>query len=239
MSPPLTDAQAGRVERHTKLVRASARRIAASVGTRLLSIDELESAGFEALVEAAMRYDPSGAASFATFAHYRVYGAMIDAIRKRSPGLRAQQRALVRLTATQALLSQAAEDQAAQRSSGQQLALEQRVESARELVRRATLAMCLAEPGDLEPEALVAEQPDPEQRLLDDDTRRRMWSMIAELDEHERALIEAIYEHGRSMKDYAEQLGVSIATVSRRHARTVDRLGKRMRASEGSRVDRR
>jgi RNA polymerase sigma factor for flagellar operon FliA len=213
------------------LVRATARRVSASVGTKYLTVEELESAGFEALVEAAMRYEPDSAASFATFAHYRVYGAMIDAFRKRSPGHRAQQRALVRLTATQALLQQAGEDQARQRSAGHHAALEQRVESARALVSRAALAVCLAEPSE-EYEAVATDQPDPEQLLLDADTRRRMWSLIDQLDEHERALIHAIYERGRSMKDYAEEIGTSIATISRRHARIVDLLGKRMRASE-------
>ena len=83
MSPPLTDAQAARVERHTGLVRDTARRVARNCGVRFMSLEELESVGNEALVQAAMRYDPTSPASFATFAHYRVYGAMIDALRKR------------------------------------------------------------------------------------------------------------------------------------------------------------
>lgn len=232
MSPPLTEAQAARVERHTGLVRDVARRVARNAGVRLLSTDELESIGNEALVQAAMRYDPNNPASFATFAHYRVYGAMIDAIRKRTPERRHQQRALVRLATSQDLLAQAAEDQATRRSTGQQLTLEQRVELARELVRKASITVRLSEPDPRGFETVVDEQADPEQLLLAADQRRRMWSLVAELDTHERDLIDAIYMQGRTMKDYAEAIGTSISTVSRRHARIVGRLSKRMLALE-------
>ncbi|HVH99571.1 MAG TPA: sigma-70 family RNA polymerase sigma factor [Enhygromyxa sp.] len=228
MSPPLNEAQAARVERHTGLVRDIARRVVRNVGTRMLTVEELESVGNEALVQAAMRYDPSSPASFATYAHYRVYGAMIDALRKRTPSRRSHQRAVVRLAATQDLLRQAAEDHAGQRAAGQQLTLEQRVELARDLVRKATLAVRLSEPEPRSFDSVAAEQPDPEQLLLDADQRRRLWTLVAELDTHERDLIDALYMQGRTMKDYAEAIGTSVSTISRRHARIVGRLSKRM-----------
>jgi RNA polymerase sigma factor for flagellar operon FliA len=228
MSPPLNEAQAARVERHTGLVRDIARRVARNVGIRVLSLEELESVGNEALVQAALRYDPNSPASFATYAHYRVYGAMIDALRKRTPGRRQHQRALVRLSATQELLRQVAEDQAAQRSAGQQQTLEQRIELARALVRKAAMAVRLSEPEPRSFETLAADEPDPEQLMLDSDQRRRMWSLVAELDTHERDLIDAIYVQGRTMKDYAAELGTNISTISRRHAKIVERLSKRM-----------
>ena len=83
MSPPLSDEQAARVERHTDLVRKLARRVAREIG--VMAVDELESVGNEALVRSAMRYDPESAATFSTYAHYRVRGAMIDEVRKRTP----------------------------------------------------------------------------------------------------------------------------------------------------------
>src|SRR5690606_28856929 len=201
------EAQAARVERHTALVRDIARRVVRNVGARLVTLEELESVGNEALVQAAMRYDPNGPASFATYAHYRIYGAMLDALRKRTPGRRQQQRALVRLATTQDLLQQAAEDHASQRAAGQQLTLEQRVEMARELVRRATVAVRLSEPEPRGFESVADEHPDPEQLLLDADQRRRLWGLVAELDTHERDLIDALYLQGRTMKQYAEAIG--------------------------------
>ena len=155
MSPPLSDEQAARVEAHTKLVHRAAHQVYAH--TSVLSFEELESVGNEALVRAAMRYDPSSPASFATYAHYRVRGAMIDAIRARTPGRRKQKRALSRLQATQALLSEAAEDQAARRSAGDLQTLTQRVAAARELVRRASMVIEMSESVPVSTDVVAAD----------------------------------------------------------------------------------
>jgi RNA polymerase sigma factor for flagellar operon FliA len=230
MSPPLSDEQAARVERHTDLVRKLARRVAREIG--VITVDELESVGNEALVRSAMRYEPDGAASFSTYAHYRVRGAMIDEIRKRTPGRRKYKRALVRLEATQALLVEAADTQQARARSGQRQTLEQRVELARELVRRAAVAVCLSEPQASDDDEVAAQEPDPEQLLLDADVRTRLWELVDELDAEQRELVEALYIQGQQMKDIATQLGTSIATISRRHSRIVELLGKRVRAQD-------
>jgi RNA polymerase sigma factor FliA len=230
MSPPLDDEQAARVERHTGLVRVIARRVSHRVG--VMSFEDLESVGNEALVQSAMRYDPTSPASFATYANYRVHGAMIDEIRKRTPGRRKQQRALRRLAATQALLCEAAEDNDAQRASGQRQTLEQRVESARELVRRAVISVRLSEPNSVGLERATTEDPDPEQLLLDADARSRMWSLVDELEPDERQLIQALYMKDATMKELAERFGTSIATISRRHSKLLAQLAKRARAQE-------
>lgn len=230
MSPPLSDEQAARVEAHTLLVRKAAQQVASH--SSVLSFEDLESVGNEALVRAAMRYDPSSPASFATYAHYRVRGAMIDAIRARTPGRRKQKRALSRLQATQALLSQAAEDQAARRSAGDLQTLTQRVAAARELVRRASMVIEMSESVPVSADVVAADEPDPEQQLVDADRRARIRELIAGLEPDERALVQAIYVHGRTLKDYADELGTSPSTISRRHTRLLDRLGKHMRESK-------
>ena len=228
MSPPLSEEQARSVERHTALVAKLARAVARGGAT--ISVEELESVGNEALVRCAMRYRPETGASFATYAHYRVRGAMIDAIRKRSPGRRRQQRALARLEATQALLSEAADGEAARRSSGQRQTLEQRVEAATALVRKAAIAIQLSEPDSRRLAEVEAGEPDPETELVRADTREQLWSLVDQLDPEQRALVEAIYVEGQTMRQLATELGISVATVSRRHARIIDSLGKRARA---------
>jgi RNA polymerase sigma factor for flagellar operon FliA len=230
MSPPLSDEQAARVERHADLVHKLARRVSREIG--VVNVEELESVGNEALVRSAMRYEPDGAASFSTYAYYRVRGAMIDEIRKRTPARRKYKRALVRLEATHALLVEAADTQQAQARSGQRQTLEQRVELARELVRRAAVAVCLSEPEDRVIDEVATEAPDPEQLLLDADVRSRLWQLIDGLDAEQRMLVEALYIQGLQMKDIAAQLGTSVATVSRRHSRIVELLGKRVRAQD-------
>jgi RNA polymerase sigma factor for flagellar operon FliA len=231
MSPPLSDEQAARVERHTYIVRSLARKVAAEVG--VVAVEELESVGNEALVRCAMRYDPEGPASFSTYAHYRVRGAMIDEVRRRTPGRRKYRRALVRLEATQALLVEAADAQDARARTGQRQTLEQRVEIARELVRRAAVAVCLSEPQSrVIDDEVAAEQPDPEQALLDADARAQLWELVDELDPDQRALVDALYVQGVQMTEIAAQLGTSIATISRRHTKIVELLAKRARTKD-------
>jgi RNA polymerase sigma factor FliA len=226
--PPLSDTQAIRVERHTHLVQALARKVARHAGTRYVARDELESVGNEALVTAALRYDPNSPASFSTFVWYRIYGSMIDLIRKRSPGRR--YRKLTQLDATQGLLQQAAEDQATQIAAGQQATLSERVEQTRKLLRQVTTIAQLARTETLD--ALAADKTDPQQQIIRSDDRRRVWELVHELDGPDRALIEAIYVHGQTMREYAAEIGSTVSTVSRRHARILERLGKRALARE-------
>jgi RNA polymerase sigma factor for flagellar operon FliA len=205
-----------------------ARRVARNVGEQVMDRQELESVGNEALVQAAGRYDPSGPASFKTFADYRIYGAMIDAIRQRTPGRRQHTRALVRLAATRALASHAADQENPQVPAGE---LERRIRMARETVRRASIAVRLSEPvlcGSFE--CFAAEEPSPEQRLIVGDDHRRLWALVEELAPRDLAVIKAIYVEGRSMKDVACETGTSQSTISRRHARILAKLARRMRA---------
>jgi RNA polymerase sigma factor FliA len=226
--PPLTDTQAIRVERHTHLVQALARRVARQAGTRYVAQDELESVGNEALVTAALRYDPNSPASFSTYVWYRIYGSMIDLIRQRSPGRR--YRKLTQIDATQDLLRQAAEDQAHSLAAGYQPTLGERVEQTRKLLRQITTVARLARADTLD--ALAADRTDPQQQIIRSDDRRRIWTLVHELDGPDRALIEAVYVHGQSMREYAAETGSTVSTVSRRHARILDRLGKRALALE-------
>ncbi len=229
MSPALTPEQAARVERNAELVRRIAAKLARTVG--VLSTDELISAGNEGLVQAALRYDSNSGASFSTFAYYRIRGAMLDAIRAAHPGRRRTKRALVRLDQTNALLEQAASEQRERAGAGRQT-IEQRVTAARELVRRAAMVTVLSEPRSHDIETIDEDQDDPEQALLARESRDRVWAAVDEMEPTERRLLVAIYQRGETMAQYAHEKGTSAATISRRHAKTLDRLGKRVRAQE-------
>lgn len=231
MSPPLTDEQAARVERHTELVR----RIALSLRRhdKQLELDELIGIGNEALVGAAMRYEPTSGASFSTYAHYRIRGAMIDALRKINPTGRRQARARVRLEQCQALLARASEDQRAREAAGRQT-IEQRIATARELMRKATMITVVSECqgaaiDDLEGGGEGGGEADPEHALLDHESRARASALIDELEQTDRRLVAAIYQTGQTMAQYAAQKGTSSATISRRHAKILERLAKRAR----------
>jgi RNA polymerase sigma factor for flagellar operon FliA len=178
-STPLTPEQTQRVEQHTDLVRRLARLLSRRIGPSIgLSRGELESAGNEALVWAARRYDPSRPASFGTYAHYRVYGAMMDAIRQEWRISGYYEHPLVHLAA--------------------------------------------------------ALTPSPEQALIAADERSRVRTLIDQLKERERALVDAVYGQDRTLTELAKATGVHASTICRRHAKILERLGKRLRAQEWS-----
>ncbi|HEX3482667.1 MAG TPA: sigma-70 family RNA polymerase sigma factor [Kofleriaceae bacterium] len=71
------------VARHLDLARRAAGRIYPRV-RGLASFDELRALANAGLAEAAERYDPGRGASFATFAWYRIHGAIFDGLRRSS-----------------------------------------------------------------------------------------------------------------------------------------------------------
>jgi RNA polymerase sigma factor for flagellar operon FliA len=225
MSPPLTDEQAARVERHTELVRRIA--LALRRHSPRIDVDEMIGVGNEALVSAALRYDPSSGASFSTYAHYRIRGAMLDALRRIHPTGRRQARARARLEQVQSLLEQAGEDQRAREQAGRQT-LEQRIAIARELLRKAAMVTIVSECQGVALDEVDGDD-DLEHALLDEESRRRAGALLDELEQTDRRLVAAIYQGGQSMAQYAAQKGTSSATISRRHARIIDRLAKRAR----------
>jgi RNA polymerase sigma factor (sigma-70 family) len=76
---PLTDDQRCLVVRYLPLARALARKLGRSES----EFEELISAAYLALVEAAQSYDPAYTVKFTTFAYYRIHGALIACRRSR------------------------------------------------------------------------------------------------------------------------------------------------------------
>jgi RNA polymerase sigma factor for flagellar operon FliA len=214
--PPLSPEQASLVEQTSDRVLKIARSV-----HRLLpevSVDDLQGAGNEGLVHAALRYDRESGVPFAAFAHYRIRGAMIDFARRQAPGMRRHQRAIRSLQAAQALAEQASGSGLADRRS-----LGDRVESARALVQRTAAAVLTARALDGDPER-VAGRGDPESDVIAEDLRIRLQGILAALPPDDRTLIDAIYREGRSMHEIAADTDVATSTVSRRHAKLMSRL---------------
>ena len=89
--PRLTREQQAMVARAAHRVPQIARSVRHLVGE--ISFEECESAGYEALVRASLRYDPAFGVPFTGFAYRRVRGAMLDAARQASPNRRRLARA--------------------------------------------------------------------------------------------------------------------------------------------------
>ncbi len=223
-SPQLGAQQRRWVEQALPRVRPLALHMARNLPS--WSPEELQSIGNEALVRAALRYDPESGVPFARYAHYRMRGAMIDATRSRHRAGRQANRARRALESTQALLEEASQSGAPERAS-----LAERVAAAKALVEKTTAAAMLSRARDAEVEKVAdGGTPDAEDLLLGSETRQRVRALVAGLDPDARMLVQAIYFDGRTMQSVADEIGKSLATVSRRHSKLLGVLAARMRA---------
>ena len=80
----------------------------------------------------------------------------------------------------------------------------------------------IAAPAD--PETVAGSSDDAEAILLSQEARDQIWGLVQSLGDEDRQLVEAVYQHGIAMRDYAKQLGVNVSTISRRHARILGTL---------------
>ena len=218
----LTAEQRRWVEGMAPRVAEIARAVRSQIGA--LPLDEYASAGNEALVRAALRYDPATGVPFSAFAYLRVRGAMLDAARAQNPAVRRQRRALRALAATQALYEEH-QRSAPSPAVGDPRTLHQRVEAAAELIRQTTAAVLLARQSPADPDDLRDDDLSADERLIDAEARRLLAGALDDLDPDERALVDALYFRDLTMHAYAAELGVNVSTVSRRHARLLRRLG--------------
>jgi len=198
--------------------------------TSNLSVEELTSAGTEGLVAAALRYDPATGVPFPAFAYYRVRGAMIDAARRANPGSRQRRRAILALQASQAILEHA-ERKMPDASEGDRRSLRERVAAAADIVAQTTTAVMLARIAPEEPDQVAdTSSDDAETAVQDAEIREALAEAVASCSDEERSLIDALYFRGLSMHEYAAEIGKSVSTVSRHHAKLVASLGEQLRA---------
>lgn len=223
----LTDEQRRWVEQAASRVTAMARRLAPKLPHA--SIDELESAGYEGLVQAALRYDPTAGVPFRAYAHYRIRGAMIDTARDNAPVIRRRSRAIRALQASQALLEHA-QKKAPSAEAADRRSLAERVAAAADLVAKQTTAVILSKAAPRDPDTVEAPDADVEATLLHSELREQLQAVLGECNEEERALIDALYFRGQTMHAYASHIGKSVATVSRHHARLIARMSESLEA---------
>ncbi len=199
-----------------------ARAVRSQVGT--LSVEEFQSAGYEALVKAALRYDPTTGVPFPGFAYIRIRGAMIDAVRSKNPAIRQHRRALRAMAATQALYEEETQ-RAATDGGADPRSLKERVEAAAELIRKTTAAVLLSKASPTDPETTGDRSRPADEELIAAEAKELLSGALARCDDDEKALIDALYHREINMHAYAAEVGVHVSTISRRHARLLRKLG--------------
>jgi RNA polymerase sigma factor for flagellar operon FliA len=215
------------VEAHLDLARKAAAMIFPRVREHI-EMEELVALANAGLAEAATRFEPDRGATFATFAWYRVQGAILDGLRRQSNLPRRVWARLVALRAASEYLENRAERDAGAAKQGvsppegaDALAA---VKSAMSAIRTmyVTSLEGLREVGFDAPDAT----PGPDARI---DTRRLSATLreaIAALPDKERALMTKHYWEGKNLLEAGAELGISKSWASRLHAQAVERLRK-------------
>jgi len=219
--------RASLVESHLDL----ARRVALVIHARCrehIELDELIALGNAGLVEAAARFDPTLGASFKTFAHYRVQGAILDGIRRLANLPRRVWQQLQALRAASEYLENRAMREAGAARTGAGLAAARRTAEELDAVREAMGAVRTVYVTSL---AALTENAEPSADLEEPGAgidrgrqARRVARAMATLPERERALVVKHYWEGKNLVEAGAELGVSKSWASRLHAQAIDKL---------------
>jgi len=202
------------IETHRHVPRKAAAMIYSRVRGHI-EFDELVALGQHGLAEAAARYDATRGASFATFAWYRVQGAILDGLRRLTPLPRKAWRKLVALRAAKDYL----EHQDASPDRAGALATIDRALRAIRTIYMVSLEAC----DD------VAETPvSIEDRIDAERVSTRVADVLSELPASERELIRKHYWDGKDLREAGAELGISRSWSSRLHARAIDRIRDRL-----------
>ena len=216
-----------RVEEAWDVVPMLARQMRRRLGTSL-EIDELESAGREALFAAARSFDASRGVPFRRWANLRARGAMIDCARSHGGlpkrvyrQLRAQQAADHYQDAIQ-------EEDAAKRPPATPEQADARIEQSLSGMALSMAAGFLA-PMTEGLENVGSEADTPEDLVSSRELIEKIRDAVSDRPEAERTLIQRHYFEGSTFEQAAKELGLSKSWASRLHARAIDAIAKKLR----------
>jgi RNA polymerase sigma factor for flagellar operon FliA len=194
---------------------------------------ELVSLGDLGLVEAASRFDPDGGASFATFAWYRVQGAILDGIRRSTAIPRRVWAQLCALrAASEVLESRAAQEAAARTRGAAPPSTEARLHEVKEAMAAIETVYALSARASLDDIVDTAADPaHAPERFATAALGDRLDAALAQLPAKERTLVQKHYFEGKNLLEAGQELGISKSWASRLHAQAVERLRRHLRGA--------
>ncbi len=204
-------------DEHAGLVRSIALKMRAQFDLRD-ELDDLVSAGYLGLVEARGRFDESRGVPFASFAYYRIRGAIIDHVRKSAVLPRRAYGHLKQAEAMDSVAEHVGEVRAADPAS--RTDLEQTVRTLDDTLSKITASFVLACVG--QDETVHADTP--EEFCLAGEQAARLRRAVEALPDRERALVIGHYFEGRRFDEVAAEVGVSKSWASRMHTKALERL---------------
>jgi len=191
-----------------------------------VTFEELVALASTGLAEAASRYDPARGVTFATFAWYRVNGAIVDGLRKATQLPRRTWAKLVALRAANDYLETQAERQRGAVQRGAPASTGATALAAVQHAMSAVRTMYVTSLETLRDRGfdIVGEAPPPDHRIDASRLELRLREAIERLPDRERALVTKHYFEGKNLLEAGAELGMSKSWASRLHAQAVDKL---------------
>lgn len=182
-----------------------------------LSRDDLASAGAVALITSADSYDPDLGVPFGAFARKRIIGAFADEMRSNDWATRGARRRIKETTAVQEALTAGL----GRAPSVDEIASAMGVDREEAAAGLADAARVVSALDDTTAEFLIADTALPEESILSAERLRYLAAAIESLPERMRAIVTQVYFDDRSVKEIAEELGITHSAVSQQRAEAI------------------
>lgn len=208
------------IEQHRPYVRVLALEIARSLPPHI-ELDELVACGNVGLVEAAERYEPRYGVTFQTFAYYRIKGAVYDGLRKMGPMSRTEYARSRFAARANDILQSATDDE--QAIPGVALSVDDEIAGTQSFID-ALIPVYLLSLEDVNLPEVADKGESALQQVERSELISLTRSLIGELPEDERQIIEEIYFRHLNIVEVSAKLGVSKSWGSRLHAKAIKHL---------------
>ena len=223
---------------HAGAVERMAHQMARQLRHRV-DVEDLIQAGMLGLLEAAARYKPRMGAEFRSFSYWRIQGAMMDFVRKCAWGSRLSRQRQRVLAAAVARIEcetgEAARAPAIAERLGVSVDDVHRVNQARETERWLSLEALLDVRGARLAGAIADANLDPAESAMLDEGRWIVEAAIAALPDRERRVIRLHYHEDLLFREIGDMLDVTEGRVSQLHKSAIERMRRRVCASQWSR----
>ena len=196
------------VDQYAPLVRRVARRLTGRLSTKArLAYEDLESAGYVGLLEAADRFDWTRPHEFERFAEFRVKGAMLDELRRWDPMSREDRKRARQIESARADLRSKLRREA----SRSEIARATQMNTAN--VHAVEARTAATECAEL-PDATASEWPDALSLAIHRDRAARIRGEMENLSPRHRSVLQWYFIDEVSLTGAAGRLGVSVGRAS-------------------------
>lgn len=219
------------VEEHMHLVHHVVRDVSRRLPTHV-DTDDLISAGYIGLVQAAKSYDKSTGVPFARWASRRIKGAVIDELRAMdwaSRQLRTKQKTI---SATEAELATQLGRHPEHAEVADRIGISVEELNAQRIQLNRRIVSLDTPEGDAC--NLVHDGVTPDEYVVQEEQWRRVEQWISELAERERRVIHGVYFEQLSNAELSEQLNVSASRVSQIKSSAIKKLSVKLNNKQDS-----